>query len=894
MTQGLQTALERIAREAEEKTGKLDLRALGLTEIPSGVFDLTHLTALDLGYRYKGDINQIREVPGAISNLSGLETLTLSHNPINTLESLKSLTALQTLRCNSTAVTDLSPLSGLTELQTLECNSTDVTVLSPLAGLAALQSLGCDSTAVTDLSPLSGLTALQTLGCNSTSVSDLTPLKTCLQNQLTRLFLRNCPVTDVPPEILTGDCGSSLKAHFDDLGESPQKLNQFKILILGNGRVGKTQIARALQGLDMITEDVSTHAINTIRYDIFDDDSLPQARIWDFGGQDIYHGTHALFMRGRAVNLLAWNRISENTPYHEYKGQRFKNEKLPYWVEFIRRLSGYDNPLILTQTQCEDHGALKPPIEPELLEPFDFKPVVSFDADTKTGLMDLIDYLRIAQRKIPQPLIGAGRLAVKDALLEMKVETPKKKLLPFAEFETLCQKTGGISNPHLFAQYLHHADVVFYRKSLFDDNLILDSNWMFDAIYAVLTRDGCKLEIERSDGRFTLGDLGRWLWDEKHSHEEQVQFLNMMLAIGICFQISPSYYSRRDNTAERRKVEYIAPELLPAEKPNLDGLWDEDVETTGFDIEFDFLPDPVFRAVMSRLGQEAGLNGKYWKTGLYLFEKRYKSAAQITLSKGEDGFTGVIQVRTQRNDAQGFCEDLTEIIYEVAESYGFAPKTPKTDRRAKISKERMEPATEPEPMKALSFGQAGLSNFSEEIFVSYSWANKAYPDHEVHVDKLCDEAETRGIKIWRDKNDLGIGQSIDVFMNDLSQSRRCFIFLSEKYLKSEFCMYELYHVWRWSRSHPELFHDRVHIFNIDAKIFTIPDRLKIARHWKAQYGNYAALGKADFDVMASETFKLIKNVKEFAMHTDEILTHIARTVQPKDFEDFLKNGFSDL
>jgi internalin A len=30
-------------------------------------------------------------------------------------------------------------------------------------------------------------------------------------------------------------------------------------------------------------------------------DSRERLQIWDFGGQDIYHGTHALFMRTRAV-----------------------------------------------------------------------------------------------------------------------------------------------------------------------------------------------------------------------------------------------------------------------------------------------------------------------------------------------------------------------------------------------------------------------------------------------------------------------------------------------------------------------------------------------------------------------------------------------------------------
>jgi hypothetical protein len=29
-------------------------------------------------------------------------------------------------------------------------------------------------------------------------------------------------------------------------------------------------------------------------------------KIWDFGGQDIYHGTHALFLKPRAVFSVVW------------------------------------------------------------------------------------------------------------------------------------------------------------------------------------------------------------------------------------------------------------------------------------------------------------------------------------------------------------------------------------------------------------------------------------------------------------------------------------------------------------------------------------------------------------------------------------------------------------
>ncbi len=46
---GAAIASERIAKEARERTGKLDLAGLGLDEIPKEIATLTHLRELDLG-----------------------------------------------------------------------------------------------------------------------------------------------------------------------------------------------------------------------------------------------------------------------------------------------------------------------------------------------------------------------------------------------------------------------------------------------------------------------------------------------------------------------------------------------------------------------------------------------------------------------------------------------------------------------------------------------------------------------------------------------------------------------------------------------------------------------------------------------------------------------------
>lgn len=54
--------------------------------------------------------------------------------------------------------------------------------------------------------------------------------------------------------------------------------------------------------------------------------------IWDFGGQDIYHGAHTLFMKTSAIFLSVWQPDFETTGEQSAEGLLFRNYPLPYWL----------------------------------------------------------------------------------------------------------------------------------------------------------------------------------------------------------------------------------------------------------------------------------------------------------------------------------------------------------------------------------------------------------------------------------------------------------------------------------------------------------------------------------------------------------------------------------
>ena len=82
---------------------------------------------------------------------------------------------------------------------------------------------------------------------------------------------------------------------------------------------------------------------------------------------------------------------------------------------------------------------------------------------------------------------------------------------------------------------------------------------------------------------------------------------------------------------------------------------------------------------------------------------------------------------------------------------------------------------------------------------------------EAVVDELCADAERRGIRILRDKTTLGLGDRISAFMRRIGQGDRVFVVLSDKYLRSPYCMFELSELWRTSQAEGEKFLRRVRV-----------------------------------------------------------------------------------
>jgi internalin A len=133
-------------------------------------------------------------------------------------------------------------------------------------------------------------------------------------------------------------------------------------------------------------------------------------------------------------------------------------------------------------------------------------------------------------------------------------------------------------------------------------------------------------------------------------------------------------------------------------------------------------------------------------------------------------------------------------------------------------------------------------------------------------------------------------------MMELATGDRVFVFLSDKYLKSAFCMKELFEMWRNGRQNEDEFTKQVHLITLDdAKIWDIDGRLGYASYWDEKYENLsAALAGKKATLLADADMQSFRLMGDFAHHVGNILYLFANRVQPTTFDEFLRCGLDDL
>jgi GTPase SAR1 family protein len=632
--------------EAARRSGatNLDLSGMRHTELPKSLGQLTQLQLLNLaGNRltalpeWLGQLTQLQELnlygnqltalPEWLGQLTQLQSLNFSHNPLTALpEWLGQLTQLQSLNLSNNQLTTLPEWLGqLTQLQRLRLSHNQLATLPESLGqLTQLQELNLSSNRLATLSESLGqLTQLQELDLASNQLTAL-PESLGQLTRLQKLFLQYNRLTDLPSSFIiqlshfeqlnfhsnpfNPELSEAYKQGLDAvklylrLKIGPQViLNEAKLILVGEGEVGKTCLMDALLG-NKWQEHPSTHGIEIQQVKVTDPDTQKEITLngWDFGGQRVYRPTHQLFFSAPAVYLVVWKP-------REGPQQGFVKE----WIQLIKRREPSAKIIVVAT-----HGGpqqRQPDIDrQELRDLFGEETIIDFFfVDSKpdeNGERKNIEELKRAIARIAVTLPEVGR-SVPKSFQDVRLALQKKHVpyLPLSEALDICRAHKMddeiarlfIAISHRLGHLTHYENDPALR-----DIVILRPDWLATAMSYVLDDE----QTRNAHGLVKFSRLGH-LWDDKTRAAETRYpamlhpiFLRLMERFDLSYRVAdPS--SRSDSDSQS-----LIAQLVPDNRPeNLEGAWLA-TPSTG-----DIQQTQICRIVDKQTGQSAAAEGLFYQ-----------------------------------------------------------------------------------------------------------------------------------------------------------------------------------------------------------------------------------------------------------------------------------------
>ncbi|MEH2156291.1 leucine-rich repeat domain-containing protein [Nostoc sp.] len=830
----------------------LDLSSNQLSSLPLEIVQLTNLHTLYLSS------NQLSSLPPEIVQLTNLQTLDLSSNQLSSLPpEFGQLTNLRSLDLWSNQLSSLPPEFGqLTNLRSLDLNNNQLSSLPPEFGqLTNLQLLYLNNNQLSSLPPEFGqLTNLQSLYLSSNQLSSLPPEFGQLTN-LQTLHLPSNPLESPPPEIITKGTRAILNFCRQQL-EQTDLLYEAKLLILGESGAGKTTLAKKIQNgnYKLQQDENSTEGIDVIQWKFPFKGKEFQVNIWDFGGQEIYHATHQFFLTKRSLYAVVADTRKEDTDFY-------------YWLNVVKLLSD-DSPLLIIKNQKD--GRKREINEEELRKQFNnFKETLSTNLAINRGLPEILDKVQHFISSLPHVGTKLPKTWVK---VREALECNLHEYISLEEYLHICQQHGFIKQEDKLqlSGYLHDLGVCLHFKDddLLRKTVILKPTWGTDAVYKVLDN----LQVIKRLGKFDRNDLKNIWYEEKYA-DMQPELLQLMMKFKLCYQI-PSHSGT-----------YIAPQLLSAKKP--DFTWD-DRNNLILRYTYTFMPKGILTRFIVETHPWIEQQKLVWKSGVVLNKDQTRAEIienynqreikiRVTGNRKKE-LMAVITYELEKihnsyerlqyqtlvpcncekcegsrtpysypmNELRDFLDDSAYLIQcrksrqmvdvrRLIDDVMFQSDRPDRELNPQVAqlqneleRKRDESLTHRlrnnnQEEKLMTNSQSAIK-FDKEIFISYAWGGES----EQFVNKLDETLQAKGIKIIRDKRDLGYKGLIKAFMERIGRGKCAIAVISDKYLKSPNCMFELVQIAKNGEFYNRIFP----IVLADAQIYKAVARLKYIKHWE--------------------------------------------------------------
>ncbi|MEM8860481.1 MAG: COR domain-containing protein [Chloroflexota bacterium] len=370
-------------------------------------------------------------------------------------------------------------------------------------------------------------------------------------------------------------------------------LREAKMILVGEGGVGKTSLVKRLVNDDYDPNEPMTKGISIEEWQIpiadpDDGEVEVTLNIWDFGGQGIYQATHQLFFTKRSLYLFVID-----------ARQGTDAGLLDYWLKLIQTF-GEDAPILVVVNKI-DILPIKLP-ERQLMR--DYENIAGFayiSCETGVG----IDELRNAIYKTVSTLdhihdkFFATWFEVKAKLEGLKKED--KDYISMDRYIEICEEAGVTerNDQDVLLSSLHDLGTVlsFKDDKSTADTQVLNPDWITEGIYAILSAR----EIQESEGVLRLDQLDSILDATQFPEWKHKFIVDTMIRFELCHQL--------DLFGDK----FLIPSLLSAIEPEID--WDF-TNAISLQFKYEIIPNSVVtRFIIRMMNQIDPGKSEFWLTG---------------------------------------------------------------------------------------------------------------------------------------------------------------------------------------------------------------------------------------------------------------------------------------
>jgi len=427
---------------------------------------------------------------------------------------------------------------------------------------------------------------------------EIFPHEIIFLESLKNLIIHRNPIKSIPIEVLEAPKNSlvAIRNYINSLKEGTKNLNEVKVIIVGDGGSGKTSLQKILTKEKFNPNELQTHGINIKHLSLKVNKQNVKYRLWDFGGQEIMHATHQIFLSRRSIYIIILNAREETNP--------------EYWLNHIKSFGG-SSPVIIAINKIDENP--------------------SYDVNRlflKEKYPNIIEFIRISCSKnegiqevklsLKKAVNDIGNLNVAWALTWFKVKTHLENMssnfISLDEFSELCSKNNidDSSSQNTLVEYLNDLGIILHFKDFsLSDTHVLDPEWVTYAVYKIinsrllaenqgilkLTEIRSILKTKEIDGKF------------KYPSSQLNYIIELMIKFELCFKISES--------------EILIPDLLAVQEPEFNFAGSEKLEVI---ISYSFLPKSIMPRLIVNLHNDI-LDNLRWRTGLIISDSSLNTQA---------------------------------------------------------------------------------------------------------------------------------------------------------------------------------------------------------------------------------------------------------------------------